>query len=178
MQGADHAAELRARGAVGRHEDEDVADGAREDAAPRHRFADADAGTLPQRERLARAPVADEFDAGDEAGLADVTDVGQGPERLQFMLQIGGEAGARALVDRADTEDPDLHISIVGGRVILVVIFDQRSSLGLVRLRVKKASEELAGIFAAVGSLSPTSWTCTARRTATDWTDAGTTVSG
>jgi len=36
----------------------------------------------------------------------------------------------------------------VAQRVILVVIFDQRSSLGLVRLRVKKASDELAGIFA------------------------------
>lgn len=47
-------------------------------------------------------------------------------------------------------ERDNLHISIVGGRVILVVIFDQRSSLGLVRLRVKKASEELAGIFAAL----------------------------
>ena len=38
-------------------------------------------------------------------------------------------------------------MSIVGSRVILVVIFDARSSLGLVRLRVKKASEELAQIF-------------------------------
>ncbi|WP_298270568.1 roadblock/LC7 domain-containing protein [Geobacter sp.] len=44
-------------------------------------------------------------------------------------------------------EKDNLHISIVGGRVILVVIFDNRSSLGLVRLRVKKASEELTGIF-------------------------------
>ncbi len=33
----------------------------------------------------------------------------------------------------------NIHISIIGQRVILVVIFDQRSSLGLVRLRVKKA---------------------------------------
>src|ERR1051325_5376285 len=32
---------------------------------------------------------------------------------------------------------------LVGNRVILVVIFDARTSLGLVRLRVKKASEEL-----------------------------------
>ena len=45
-------------------------------------------------------------------------------------------------------ERDNLHISIVGGRVILVVIFDQRSSLGLVRLRVKKGSEELSAIFA------------------------------
>lgn len=44
-------------------------------------------------------------------------------------------------------EKDNIHISIVAGRVILVVIFDQRSSLGLVRLRVKKASDELSTIF-------------------------------
>ncbi|MCP4503010.1 MAG: roadblock/LC7 domain-containing protein [Deltaproteobacteria bacterium] len=44
-------------------------------------------------------------------------------------------------------ERDNLHISIIGQRVILVVIFDQRSSLGLVRLRVRKASEELNTIF-------------------------------
>jgi predicted regulator of Ras-like GTPase activity (Roadblock/LC7/MglB family) len=44
-------------------------------------------------------------------------------------------------------EKDNLHISIVAGRVILVVLFDTRSSLGLVRLRVKKASEELTAIF-------------------------------
>jgi len=44
-------------------------------------------------------------------------------------------------------EKDNLHISIVGGRVILVVLFDSRSSLGLVRLRVKKASEELTTVF-------------------------------
>jgi predicted regulator of Ras-like GTPase activity (Roadblock/LC7/MglB family) len=44
-------------------------------------------------------------------------------------------------------ERDNLHLSIIAGRVILVVIFDQRSSLGLVRLRVKKASDELATIF-------------------------------
>lgn len=44
-------------------------------------------------------------------------------------------------------ERDNLHISIVGQRVILVVLFDARSSLGLVRLRVKKASEELGRIF-------------------------------
>ena len=43
-------------------------------------------------------------------------------------------------------ERDNLHISVVGGRVILVVIFDERSSLGLVRLRVKKGSNELAAI--------------------------------
>ncbi|HEU4401953.1 MAG TPA: roadblock/LC7 domain-containing protein [Candidatus Polarisedimenticolia bacterium] len=43
-------------------------------------------------------------------------------------------------------ERDNLHISVVGGRVILVVIFDERSSLGLVRLRVKKGSAELGAI--------------------------------
>lgn len=44
-------------------------------------------------------------------------------------------------------EKDNIHISVIGQRVILVVIFDQRSSLGLVRLRVKKASEVLRKIF-------------------------------
>jgi predicted regulator of Ras-like GTPase activity (Roadblock/LC7/MglB family) len=44
-------------------------------------------------------------------------------------------------------ERDNIHISIVGRRVILVVIFDERSSLGLVRLRVKKASNELENVF-------------------------------
>ena len=41
----------------------------------------------------------------------------------------------------------NLHITLVSSRIILVVIFDDRSSLGLVRLRVKKAGAELARIF-------------------------------
>jgi len=41
----------------------------------------------------------------------------------------------------------NLHISLVGDRSILVIVFDERSSLGLVKLRVKKASDELATIF-------------------------------
>lgn len=44
-------------------------------------------------------------------------------------------------------ERDNIHISVIGQRAILVVIFDQRSSLGLVRLRVKKASEALEKIF-------------------------------
>lgn len=41
----------------------------------------------------------------------------------------------------------NLHITTVARRMILVVIFDERSSLGLVRLRVKKAGAELDRIF-------------------------------
>jgi predicted regulator of Ras-like GTPase activity (Roadblock/LC7/MglB family) len=44
-------------------------------------------------------------------------------------------------------EKDNIHISLIGSRVILVVVFDQRSSLGLVRLRVKKCAEALLQIF-------------------------------
>jgi predicted regulator of Ras-like GTPase activity (Roadblock/LC7/MglB family) len=43
-------------------------------------------------------------------------------------------------------EKTNVHISIVGQRVILVVLFDERSSLGLVRLRVRKAAVELTHV--------------------------------
>ncbi|MFK7896580.1 MAG: roadblock/LC7 domain-containing protein [Myxococcota bacterium] len=44
----------------------------------------------------------------------------------------------------------NLHMTLVGDRMILVVVFDERSSLGLVRLRVKKAGNELAKVFEEV----------------------------
>jgi predicted regulator of Ras-like GTPase activity (Roadblock/LC7/MglB family) len=58
-------------------------------------------------------------------------------------------------------EKTNIHLSIVAQRAILVVLFDTRSSLGLVRLRVKKASEDLTKVFEALvkkmstGSASP-----------------------
>ena len=48
-----------------------------------------------------------------------------------------------------------IHIQLVKSRVILVVIFDARSSLGLVRLRVRKASEELGSIFDDIDQQAP-----------------------
>jgi predicted regulator of Ras-like GTPase activity (Roadblock/LC7/MglB family) len=44
-------------------------------------------------------------------------------------------------------ERDNVHITVVAQRIILVVIFSDRSSLGLVRLRVKKASRQLSQIF-------------------------------
>jgi predicted regulator of Ras-like GTPase activity (Roadblock/LC7/MglB family) len=49
-------------------------------------------------------------------------------------------------------ERRNIHIQLVGNRVILVVIFDNKTSLGLVRLRVKKASEQLTAIFDSLQS--------------------------
>ena len=51
-------------------------------------------------------------------------------------------------------EKDNIHISIIGHRVILVVIFDERSSLGLVRLRVKKSAAELELIFGEIDEKS------------------------
>ncbi len=44
-------------------------------------------------------------------------------------------------------ERDNVHITLVAQRIILLVVFDERSSLGLVRLRVKKASQKLSVIF-------------------------------
>jgi predicted regulator of Ras-like GTPase activity (Roadblock/LC7/MglB family) len=44
-------------------------------------------------------------------------------------------------------ERDNVHITLVSQRIILAVIFDDRSSLGLVRLRVKKAGGKLSEIF-------------------------------
>ncbi len=51
-------------------------------------------------------------------------------------------------------EKDNIHISLIGQRIILVVIFDSRSSLGLVRLRVKKVSESLVKIFTDITAKS------------------------
>jgi predicted regulator of Ras-like GTPase activity (Roadblock/LC7/MglB family) len=47
-------------------------------------------------------------------------------------------------------EKDNVYIAIVDQRVILVIIFDERSSLGLVRLRVRKATQDLEKIFVAI----------------------------
>ncbi len=44
-------------------------------------------------------------------------------------------------------ERGSLHMNLVSERGILIVVFDKKSSLGLVRLRARKASTDLAQIF-------------------------------
>jgi predicted regulator of Ras-like GTPase activity (Roadblock/LC7/MglB family) len=61
------------------------------------------------------------------------------------IARLLGEKEFTVLFHEGDKDN--IHISVISQRVILVVIFDQRSSLGLVRLRVKKASESLSRIF-------------------------------
>jgi predicted regulator of Ras-like GTPase activity (Roadblock/LC7/MglB family) len=47
-------------------------------------------------------------------------------------------------------ERDNMHLSVVAERLILVVVFDRRSSVGLVRLRVRQASARLTEVMAAV----------------------------
>ncbi|MEE2678268.1 MAG: roadblock/LC7 domain-containing protein [Myxococcota bacterium] len=47
-------------------------------------------------------------------------------------------------------QENNLHISLIAGQIILVVVFDDRSSLGLVRLRVKKMGAQLGKVFEAI----------------------------
>ena len=44
-------------------------------------------------------------------------------------------------------KDISVHMTIVARRIILVVLFDKNTTHGLVRLRVKKASEALTDVF-------------------------------
>lgn len=45
-----------------------------------------------------------------------------------------------------------VHVSVIASELILVVIFDDRSSLGLVRLRVKRAYSDMASILERVNT--------------------------
>lgn len=47
-------------------------------------------------------------------------------------------------------ERTHVHISVIETEIILVVIFDERSSLGLVRLRVKRAYNDLKQVLVSV----------------------------
>lgn len=61
------------------------------------------------------------------------------------MAQLIGEKEFSILFHEGEKDN--IHISLIGQRAILVVVFDHRSSLGLVRLRVKKSVEALTNIF-------------------------------
>ena len=60
------------------------------------------------------------------------------------MARLIGEKEFPTLSHEGERES--IHICIIG-RVLLVVVFDERSSLGLVKLRVKQASRDLSSVF-------------------------------
>lgn len=63
------------------------------------------------------------------------------------MAKLIGEKEFPTLSHEGERES--IHISVIG-RILLLVVFDERSSLGLVKLRSKQVSQELATIFAAI----------------------------
>jgi len=51
-------------------------------------------------------------------------------------------------------ERDNMHISVVAERLILVIVFDRRSSVGLVRLRVRQATARLTAVMAVAVAAS------------------------
>jgi predicted regulator of Ras-like GTPase activity (Roadblock/LC7/MglB family) len=85
---------------------------------------------------------AGELDGVDPTSLASLT--AGNVAATDGLAKLIGEREFSILFHEGERDN--LHINVIGGLVILVVLFDERSSLGLVRLRVKQASGELAGV--------------------------------
>jgi predicted regulator of Ras-like GTPase activity (Roadblock/LC7/MglB family) len=86
---------------------------------------------------------AGEIEAFDTTSLASLT--AGNVAATDGLAKLIGEREFSVLFHEGQQDH--IHISIVGRRAILLVIFDDRSSLGLVRLRVKRASGEMERIF-------------------------------
>ena len=67
------------------------------------------------------------------------------------MARLIGEKEFPTLSHEGERES--IHICIIG-RVLLVVVFDDRSSLGLIKLRVKQASRDLSALFDELARLA------------------------
>lgn len=67
------------------------------------------------------------------------------------MAQLIGEEVFPAVVHEGERES--IFISVIG-RSLLVVVFDERSTLGLIKIRSKRASYEVAGVLEEVAVTS------------------------
>jgi predicted regulator of Ras-like GTPase activity (Roadblock/LC7/MglB family) len=85
---------------------------------------------------------AGELDEVDPTSLASLT--AGNVAATEGVAQLVGEDEFTTLYHEGRTEN--LHITVVCNRVILLVVFDQRSSLGLVRLRVEQCAPQLATV--------------------------------
>jgi predicted regulator of Ras-like GTPase activity (Roadblock/LC7/MglB family) len=63
------------------------------------------------------------------------------------MAQLIGEKEFPTLSHEGERES--IHISVIG-RLLLVVVFDERSSLGLVKLRSKQVSQQIAAMITEI----------------------------
>jgi predicted regulator of Ras-like GTPase activity (Roadblock/LC7/MglB family) len=57
------------------------------------------------------------------------------------LAKMVGEKDFATLVHQG--QDDSMYLSMIANRVILVVLFDKKTSLGLVRLKAKRAGDEL-----------------------------------
>jgi predicted regulator of Ras-like GTPase activity (Roadblock/LC7/MglB family) len=67
------------------------------------------------------------------------------------MAQLIGEKEFPTLSHEGERES--IHICVIG-RLLLMVVFDERSSLGLVKLRSRQVSTQIATMFDAIAEAS------------------------
>ena len=60
------------------------------------------------------------------------------------LAEMVGEKDFATLVHQGQNDS--LYLSMIANRVILVVLFDRKSSLGLVRLKARRGADELMGV--------------------------------
>lgn len=60
------------------------------------------------------------------------------------LAQMVGETDFSTLVHQGANDS--LFLQLIANRVILVVLFDRKTSLGLVRLKARRASDDLVGV--------------------------------
>jgi len=60
------------------------------------------------------------------------------------LAEMVGEKDFATLVHQGLNES--LYLSMIANRVILVVLFDKKTSLGLVRLKARRANDDLMGV--------------------------------
>jgi predicted regulator of Ras-like GTPase activity (Roadblock/LC7/MglB family) len=77
-----------------------------------------------------------DFDVTSFSSLA-AADFGANAE----LAKMVGEKDFATLVHQG--QDESLYLSMIANRVILVVLFDKKTSLGLVRLKAKRAGDDL-----------------------------------
>ena len=106
----------------------------------------ASAAFLIDRNGQQLAATGENLDSMDPTALASLT--AGNVASTDAIARLIGEREFSALVHEGDKDS--LHISLINARIILVVLFDERSSLGLVRLRVRTASSDLVGVLDAI----------------------------
>ena len=108
--------------------------------------ANARAAFLIDRSGQQIAAVGDQIEEMDPTSLASLA--AGNVASTDALAKLVGEKEFSALVHEGEREN--LHFSMINGRSILLMLFDERSSLGLVRLRVRKATTDLAEILTQV----------------------------